>query len=82
MPSKLSVTYKFESVRDYNATFVRQRILLGQDDPVAWSVIDSQFNDRLVRKGVPNEGPRHASGTAFISPTPGLGICHNFNEGR
>lgn len=52
----LSVTYKFESVRDHNATFMRQRILLGEDDPAAWSVIDSQFNDDR-----PSEGPKYAS---------------------
>ena len=33
--ANLSVTYKFESARDYNAIFMRQRILLGQDDPAA-----------------------------------------------
>lgn len=80
--AELSATYKFESVREYNATFLRQRILLGQDDPIAWSVIDSEISDRLVRKAGSNETPKHASGAAFKSLPHGLGICHNFNEGR
>ena len=31
---EMSVIYKFDSIRAYNATFIRTRILLGQDDPV------------------------------------------------
>ena len=31
---EMSVIYKFDSIRAYNATFMRTRILLGQDDPV------------------------------------------------
>ena len=29
---KISVIYKFDSIRAYNATFIRTRILLNQDD--------------------------------------------------
>ena len=32
---EMSVIYKFDSIRVYNATFIRTRILLGQDDQEA-----------------------------------------------
>lgn len=79
--AKLSITYKFKFIRDYNATFVRQRILLDQDDPIVQSAIDSQFNDRLLRKADPNKVLKHTSDPTFKS-VPNLEICRNFNEGR
>ena len=51
---EMSVIYKFDSVREYNETFMRTRILLGQDDPVAWALEDRRCFDRLVPKVGPH----------------------------
>ena len=77
---EMSVTYKFDSIREYNATFLRTRILLGQDDPTAWAVEDRRSNDRLVRKIGLNEGVKSSPSTATKSASSG--ICRNFNEGK
>lgn len=51
----MSVVYKFEFIRAYNATFMRTRILLGQDDAGAWTLDSRQYSDLLIRKPGLNE---------------------------
>ena len=43
-----SVIYKFDSIKAYNATFIRARILYGQDNPQAWVRKNDRCNDLLV----------------------------------
>ena len=47
---EMSVIYKFDSIKTYNAIFMRTRILLGQDDPQVWAREDEHCRDLLVRK--------------------------------
>ena len=79
---EMSVIYKFDSIRAYNATFMRTRILLGQDDPVHWALEDRRCCDLLVRKMGPTEASKApASGTSKSFPS-GHNVCRNFNEGK
>ena len=78
---EMSVIYKFDSIRMYNAAFMRARILLGQDDATAWGLEDRRCSDLLVRKmglGETSKAPTNAASKSF----PPVGICRNFNEGR
>ena len=52
---QMSDIYKFGSIRAYNATFMRTRILLGQDDTAAWDLYDRRCSGLLVQKTCPNE---------------------------
>ena len=62
---EMSVIYKFDSIRAYNATFMRTRILLGQDDSAAWALEDRRCCDLLVRKvGL------HKRGLQILPPRP------------
>ena len=79
---EMSVIYKFDSIRAYNATFMRTRILLGQDDHKAWALEDRRCYDLLVRKVGLNEASKSHSGVAAKSSSPGQGICRNFNDGK
>ena len=79
---EMSVIYKFDSIKAYNATFMRTRILRGQDDPKAWACEDRLCCDLLVRKLGPSEAskpPTNGSSKPFSS---GQGICRNFREGE
>lgn len=78
---EMSVIYKFDSIRAYNATFMRTRILLGQDDPVAWSLEDRRCCDLLVRKMGLGETSKATANVASKS-FPSQGICINFNNGK
>lgn len=78
----MSVVYKFEFIRAYNATFMRTRILLGQDDAGAWTLDSRQYSDLLIRKPGLNEANKASSSVAPRSHPSGLDICRNFNEGR
>ena len=78
---EILVIYKFDSIRIYNAAFMRVRILLGQDDVTAWGLEDRRCSDLLVRKmglGETSKAPTNAASKSF----PSVGICRNFNEGR
>ena len=79
---EMSVIYKFDSIKAYNATFMRTRILRGQDDPVAWAREDRLCCDLLVRKLGLNETSKAPMNSASKSSSSGQGICRNFNEGR
>ena len=78
----MSVVYKLDSIRIYNATFIRTRILLGQDDAAAWALENRQCYDLLVRKTSLNEASKSSSSMAPRVYPLGLNICRNFNEGR
>ena len=79
---EMSVIYKFDSIRNYNATFMRTRILFGQDDPATWILEDRRCCDLLVRKVGPGETTKPTLNVAPKSFPSGLGICRNFNEGK
>ena len=79
---EMSVIYKFDSIKAYNATFMRTRILCGQDDPRAWALEDRLCCDLLVRKLGLNEAPKPSSNGTPKSFSAGQGICRNFNEGK
>ena len=79
---EMSVVYKFDSIRAYNATFMRTRILLGQDDAAAWALENRQCCDLLVRKTSLNEVNKASLSLPSRSYSSDLDICRNFNEGR
>ena len=77
---EMSVIYKFDSIKAYNATFIRTRILLGQDDPQAWAREDGHCRDLLMRKLAPSEISKPPTNSTFKSSSLGQGIYRNFNK--
>ena len=78
---EMSVIYKFDSIRIYNAVFMRARILLSQDDITAWGLEDRRCSDLLVRKmglSETSKAPTNAASKSF----PSVRIYRNFNKGR
>ena len=76
---EMSVIYKSDSVRAYNATLMRTRIPLGQGDATAWAPLeDRRCCDLLVRKTSRIEATKPSSNVASKSLSPSQNIRSNF----
>ena len=71
-----SLTYYFDSVRTYHYAFMANRILKGQDDPVAWLSDDSHCRHYLIPKP-PKQSQANSTGKA--SAPSGFVSCNKFN---
>ena len=74
-----SFAYKFDSLREYNYSFMNARRIEGQDKPMAWRTEDQRCFMQLRLKASPQEA---AKPSAPRNVSSGYGICRNFNEDR
>ena len=74
-----SLIYRFESVRTYHYAFMGDRILMAQDDPVAWITEDYHCRQYLIPR--PPKAPS-ANAPARNSAAGSNLICHKWNAGN
>ena len=75
----LSLVYRFDSVRTYYYAFMGRRILIGQDDPVAWNSEDYTCTHYLI----PRPKPAAQTSSAGKSAVAGGNLsCNKFNAGN
>ena len=77
-----SLTYYFESVWTYHYAFMANRILRGQDDPVAWLSDDYQCQHYLIPKPPKQLQANSAGKTSASSASKGVLSCNKFNAGE